>query len=246
MPRIACAHPGKLGDALYALQIARVLCEINGCTTDFYSSSYCRPLKNLFEFQKYVENFYVPDSYQIDNMGCGIQPYHVPIDHHLYERTFQLGFRNTPNTDLPSYIAQSIGTVWDGKIVYDFPEQATSEKYYVTAPRGRTDFLETFANFIRISPFTCKIIGGTQDYLPEFSGAEDCTGVDFLETLPIIANSQGFLGLMSSQLVLANGCDVPKVILHDGKSWDMRHVIYSGQHHYLKNPAAKEVLRIFR
>ena len=106
---IACSHPGKIGDAIYALPTINKLCELRECTADFYTSSYCAPLKKLFEYQPYIDNFYMPDSYIIERMDMGIQPYRMPIDPAPYRVVYHLGFRHIPNTRLDRFIADSIG-----------------------------------------------------------------------------------------------------------------------------------------
>jgi len=45
-------------------------------------------------------------------------------------------------------------------------------------------------------------------------------------------------------LALANGFEIPKVAVHDGRSWDMRHIISSSTNHYPINPTAEQVLEI--
>jgi hypothetical protein len=59
-----------------------------------------------------------------------------------------------------------------------------------------------------------------------------------------MSKCSGFAGIQSSHLVIANGFDMPKVVPHDGKSWDMRHVIYTDQHHYIVNPTGDQILEI--
>lgn len=237
--KIACAHPGKLGDALYSLSTIKKLCEVHSCTADFYTTTYCVPLKRLFERQSYINNFYMSPNYILKDFGCGAQPWYVPIDATQYDKVYQLGFRHYPDKPLHKFIANSVGIDVD-KIEYEYDDFETLEEpYIVIAPRGKTTFSNLFKDIVKISPCESVIIGGYGDYIGR---GFDATGIDMLETLTWIAKSKGFIGLMSSQLALANGFNIPKVAPHDGKSWHMNHVIYSPTNFYPVNPTADEVL----
>ena len=69
----------------------------------------------------------------------------------------------------------------------------------------------------------------------------DKTGVDMLDTLTLLAHSIGFVGLMSAQLVLANGFPIPRISPHDNIHWDMRHVINTSFNNYPINPTVEHV-----
>lgn len=237
--KIACAHPGRLGDALYSLPTIKKLCELHSCTADFYTSNYCSPLRRLFERQSYIDNFYTAPNYVLKDFGCGAQPWYVPIDSTIYDKSYQLGFRHYPDKPLHKFIAQSVGVDVD-KIEYEFDDFETlNEPYIIVAPRGETTFKNLFTDVIRKSPYESVIIGGYGDYIGR---GFDLTGIDMLETLTWIAKSKGFIGLMSSQLVLANGFSIPKIAPHDGKSWHMHHVVNSETNFYPINPTTDEVL----
>lgn len=240
MNKIACTHPGKIGDAIYALPAIKKACQAHNATADFYTSAYCKPLKNLFEYQSYISGFYIPDNYRIERMDMGVQPWRVPVDIGTYDMTYHMGFRRVPDKSIPSFICESVGFPPTVKIEYEYPNIKTSSfQYIVVAPRGETSFKELFIKFIEKCQLGCAVIGGMGDYI---GVGLDMTGLDFLETTAWIANSVGFVGLQSSQLCLANGFDIPKVVPHDGIHWDMRHVIYSDTNFYPINPTAEEVL----
>ncbi|HEX7763461.1 MAG TPA: hypothetical protein VF433_07605, partial [Cellvibrio sp.] len=114
------------------------------------------------------------------------------------------------------------------------------------APRGRTTYWDTFLDVVRQSPIKIVAVGGKGD-LPDEPDLPlvDFTERDYLTTASLISEAKGFVGIMSSQLVIANGFPIPKVIPHDGKSWDMRHIIRSNLHHYLVNPTADAILEVF-
>jgi len=242
MKKIACSHPGKIGDAVYALPSIRKACEIDNAKADFYTSDYCRPLRKLFEYQSCINNFYIPDSYHIERMDMGVQPYNLPIDMSAYDKIYQMGFRWVPDRAIPDFISLSVGIPLPVVVEYEYPEFETlNEPYLVIAPRGETSYKDLFNKVIQNSPIKCVVTGGFGDYT---GFGIDLTGLDLLDTATWIAKSIGFVGLMSSQLALANGFDIPKIAPHDGIHWDMRHVIYSDTNFYPVNPSVMEILRI--
>ena len=237
---IAVSHPGKIGDALYSLPTVRYLCELHGTRADFYTSSYCEPLRRLLEAQDCIERVIVPEDYKIENGFQGIQPWNMPIPEAGYERVYQLGFQAEPDRPLPDYIASTVGAPSGLPIAYHYQEQPTLDRpYLVLAPGKDLRYRRLFSELIALSPIDVAVIG-TKD---EFFGAGlDCTGLDILDTLPWIANSSGFIGCMSSPLVLANGFPIHKVVVDDGSTWDMRHVVRSPFNHYPINPSPLAVL----
>lgn len=256
----ATSHPGKHGDALYALPAIRALAQKYNVKCDFYTSSYCEPLRDLFMAQECINNFYVAPNYEIQRMDMGVQPWYVPIDANCYGAIHHLGFQNVPDIDIPGYIAREAG-VTAGPIHYDVPsgmpfwddflERVNLKKYYVLAPRGMTDYLEVFRQVVRWSQIPAVIVGSESD-VDYFRNQETGRGIEnallepvsYLETAYIMSRSQGFVGLMSSQLVLANGFNIPKVVPHDGKSWDMRHVVRNEYIEYPILPTANEILEL--
>lgn len=238
---LAFTHPGKVGDLLYGLPTMRHICSVKNEVADFYTSSYCAPIvKRLLERQSYIAHCYESQLYRIERMDIGVQPWRVPVDMTMYDTTYHLGFRSVPDRPLPEFIARSVGTTWDGVISYEFDDIPTlDEPYIVVAPRGETSYKNTFNDLIRKSPVKAVVIGAYTDYVGE--GINKC-GLDLLDTLPWIANSVGFVGMMSSQLVLANGFPIPKVAPHDGIHWDMNHVINSPSNFYPINPTAETIL----
>lgn len=240
--RIAVSMPGKIGDALYALPVAMELCKRHGMTCHFYTSDYCLPLKRLFEYQSYIDEMIVPGAYKIDNMGCGIQPWRMPVDSSMYACVYHLGFRRTPDRPLHDFMAQSIGLPEGLPIEYEYPNfPLPEEPYIVLAARGETTYKQLFLDVMEKCPIKVIQIGGKGEAIGDDVGR---TGLNMLETVSIISGAKAFIGLMSSQLVLANGFDIPKVAPHDGRSWDMRHVVKGPKNFYPINPSADEVLAL--
>lgn len=262
--KIAMAHPGRMGDLLYILPLARWLHKQTELLIDVWTSKYCIPTKELFEYQDCIDKFIVSEDYVLDNWGCGGQPPYINVPF-TYEVIFQCGFTMTPDKFLPHWIAERGGIDIDKipRVQYQYKESLDSpptfdKPYYVLDTRGMTAFNDLFLDFACRSPYPVVLIGGAGNFNEPFKELAhelimegetkiyDATGINFLDTLTWIAKSSGFIGLMSSQLVLANGFDIPKVAVHDGRSWDMRHVQYSPTNFYPVNPSTEEVLNLLK
>lgn len=240
MGRIAVAMPGKMGDALYALYVARHIAYKYSEQVDFFTSSYCEPIRPLVEYQGFIDKMVVPHDYEIANMGCGIQPWHMPIPTG-YRYSFQLGFRTTPAKFLGDWMADDAGV----SLLYtalDTPQYPKPfHDYFTMCLRGSPDYTEFGRQFVALSPYPVIEVGGLTDNVANDS--IDKTGLDFLTTAALIGNSSGYVGLMSAMLVVANGFPkLKKVAVHDGIHWDMRHVMRSENNFYPVKPTAEEVL----
>lgn len=242
----AAAHPGKIGDALYTLPMLRYLSRTHGVTFDFYTSKYCEPLKRLFEYQSCINRFIISDTYQVERMDMGCQPAHVPIPNE-YEQVYQCGFTSVPDGMLHQFIAKQHGITIPLAVEYEYPQAsvgspvtpgALPDEYVCLAPRGDSSYGRVFDEVADRT--ACVVIGGRGDYRGR---GYDLSGLDLLYTLTVLSGARGFVGLMSSQLVLANGFSYPKVVPHDNRSWDMRHVVNQASNIYLINPSVEQVLR---
>lgn len=242
---IACTHPGKMGDTLYSLPTVKELCKRHKTKADFITSSYCEPLGSLIEYQPYINKFIVSEDYVIERTDIGVQPWLMPV-HGEYEAVYHLGFRGVPDTRIDHYIAKSIGLdrIPPIKYEYPYPKYLPVDDYYILAPRGETSYKQTFLDFMKCSNLLVLQVGGD-----DFIGGENTlnfTNLSFLETASLIAYSKGFVGLMSSQLVLANGFNIPRIAPHDGRSWDMRHVVYEYYNYYPVNPTGEQILSLLK
>lgn len=242
--KLAFSHPGKIGDSLYTLPLIRHLCEQYNCKADFYTSTYCEPLRSLSEHQSYIDRFFTLDAangYQLRDFGCGGQPPDMPIPNGGYSQIYQLGFHKTPDTFLAQFMANEAGVSETMSVHYEYPilDKPIQEDYICIAPRGMTGFIDLFNGIADAT--TAVIIGGSGDYTGH---GIDMTGKDMLETLSILHHAKAFVGLMSSQLVLANGVQIPRIAIHDGIHWDMHHVLYSSLNYYPVNPSVDDILSI--
>ncbi len=234
---IAVTHPGKMGDALYALPLARLLYGMHGEKIDFYTSEYCRPLKSLIQYQSYINECIIPADYVIERMDMGCQPWLMPVKDG-YSKVYHCGFRGIPDRAIHHYIASQYDYNGPLGISYEYPETThTGEDYIIIAPRGETSYKQLFID-VANAHGNALIVGGKGDYI---GAGYDMTGYSMLETLTFLAHAKAFVGLMSSQLVLANGFPIPRIAPHDGKSWDMRHVVQSPYNYYPINPTLADI-----
>lgn len=252
MVKYAVTMPGKIGDALYSLPTCRYLAEKSGNPVDFYTSSYCAPMRELMEYQSCIDKFIIPDNYKIERYDMGIQPYTIPVPVGVYDTTFHLGFRSIPDKRLDWWMAESVGI--NPKelppISYELPKFIRTKvtDYIVLASRGETGYKSLFLDFIEMATqllYTIVQIGGQGEFIGEptlFN--KDFTDKNLLDTCQLFTEAEAFIGLMSSQLVLANGWLLPKIAPHDNKSWDMRHVVKSNSNYYPVNPTAEQILEI--
>lgn len=255
--KYAVTHPGKIGDALWTLPTCRYLYETYGEPVDFYTSHYCRPIKELFEYQSCINRCIISEGYVVERMDMGCQPIYVPTPNGEYETVIHLGFRNVPDKRLDWFMAESVGIepYRLPQVYYEFPDfQYLKVENYpiVLASRGETSYKDLFLDLISLTgPAHHRNpvvqIGSKEEFIGNLyiSNNFDYTGKSLLETCYILSKASVFIGLMSSQLVLANGFpNLTKIIPHDGRSWDMRHVLYSDNHNYLVNPTVSQILDI--
>lgn len=234
---IALTHPGKMGDTLYALPLGRYLHQLTGEKIDFYTSDYCRPLQSLIEYQSFVDKCIIPADYKIERMDIGVQPWLMPVTGN-YTQVIHAGFRGVPDRAIHDFIAHQAGYDAFLDLHYDYPEtDYISDRYICIAPRGETSYKDLFNEVAKVTH--AVIIGGKGDYT---GYGYDATGLTMLETLALLGKAKGFVGLMSSQLVLANGFPIPRIAPHDGIHWDMRHVVNSHLNHYPINPSVRDIL----
>lgn len=218
--KIAITHPGKFGDVLYSLPIVKWLCDKHNCCADFWTSYYCVPLKRLLEYQPYIDSFLINYDYKIKHTNSGVQPWKVPVPEIDYSQIYHLGFKTVipPNPNLLNFMAKDVGAPNNLPIQYKFPKIETAKKYIIVAPRAQT--LPVNENiFIDIikklsKKFLIVQVGGKGDFVGKIG--KDLTGLDFLETTSWLAGCVAFVGCRSSQLVLAEGFNIPRFILQDG------------------------------
>lgn len=253
---IAVTHPGKLGDALYALPALRALCARHGCQADFWTSAQCAALGPLLSIQPEIRNVRISGTYRPTGFDCGGQPPVVPTTGEEgdegpgYEAVYHLGYRSVPNCPLPLFMARQAGLADHeiGPVRYATDPGAPGPRhrffgkpYVVLAARGETTHKERFREFAAASPFAVVEVGGHGEAVAGDHGAEDLCGLPFDQMASVIAASSGFVGLMSAPLAVAQGFPVPKLVVHDGRSWDMGHALVNDWTHYRADPDHEEL-----
>jgi len=249
MVNIAVSHPGKVGDALYSIPTIRYLTFLHGCKADFYTSDFVRIAADLFEYQSCIDRVIIPDEYEVERTDVGIQPWDMPVPGGTYKAVYHLGYRGTPDTRLDHFIGKSIGVHPANlpKVQYEYPTYMKlnlPDEFYVLDTRTGTSYNDLFKEWSLVCKYPVVLVGSPANALPEFGHCINLTGKPFYWTPYIMSKARGFVGIMSSHLVLANGFDFPKVVPHNDKSWDMRHVIYSDSNFYLVDPAPEDILEI--
>ena len=240
---IAITMPGNTGDMLYALPTARVLCAAHNTVCDFYTASTSRHAQALLEYQPFIRRMIIPETYVVQRRDMGTQPWLMPVPEHTYDAVYHLGYRGIPDRSLHQYIAHQIGLELPLAITYAYPNEtpAIIKPYVCVSSRGETSYKPLFIDLSKA--LTNANVGVVQiGAKGEFVGVGvDKTGVDMLDTLTLLAHSEGFVGLMSTQLVLANGFPIPRIAPHDGIQWDMRHVVNTSFNAYPVNPSVADI-----
>jgi len=229
---IAVTHPGKIGDTLYSLPTVEKLSEIHNTKVDFYTSDFCKNLESFILYQPYINNFYISPGYTIQHMSCGVQPWQMPVHDLGYTQVYHLGFKSFPHIPLHAFIARQTG-VEVTSIEYFIPDYETLKEPYITlCCHGDVRYLDIYKEFIDHSSIPVVNVGAKHEYL---GIGIDKTGMDFLDTAVWISKSIGFIGA-GATYVLAEGFPIPKILPHDGRSFDLSHVIHDPYHKYPINP----------
>jgi len=247
--KIACSHPGKIGDCIYSLPTVREIADKYNTKIDFFSSWYCADLKQLFEYQSYIDNFYVLSNYVIERWDMGIQPWEMPVPEG-YDKVFHLGFRGIPHMYLPYFIGKQVG-VFPRPMELEYQHfdhledfnWGRIDRYIViyAKPTNMQVILEAYKEFAFRSPIRTVFVGTKDDY-PGYG--VDMTGLGFLSTLGIIAHSEGFIG-HSAPYVLADGVPNIKKVLPHNNGYDLSHVAHDRLHSCLYIPTADQLLNEF-
>lgn len=210
--KYAFCHPGKIGDALYSLPTIHTVCEKDGAIADFHTSEACLPLKRLILYQEHINSFVIPLEYKIYDYGQGVQPWKMPVRENMYDKVFQLGFKNVPNGPIHRFIAREAGI--SEKIPdphYTYPDITFYEEPYMVVAfnfyRGGSLY-NTYKYIIENSPIKVVQTGLSVDWVD--APSENQMDIDLLEVLSLLSKAKIFVGFYSGLLALANG--FPKLI----------------------------------
>ena len=244
---LAIVNPGLMGDVLYCLPAARWLCEQAGDLCDFHTTSYCHPLKRLLEAQHFIRHVV----YYPEGMDWWADP---PLNGYAAHHTLRIQGPGDLTGSLRDTFAAKAGAPAGLPIRYDLPgimgiTDPPAQRFVVVAPSGiagRAGFSQrpVLYEFVHVSPWPVVQVGGVGDYVGELPACGlDRTGLDFLDTAPWMLAASCFVGPISSQLALAEGFDIPKIVVDDGNWRSMRDVIRTPRHRYLANPSVAALLQ---
>lgn len=249
---ISVTHPGKIGDCLYALPTIRHIAQIHGQPVDFWTSQFCEPLRPLFEKQKCIKSFNISTKYKAENDGCGIQPWTLEPDKPC-DKLYELGLRNYPNTYLADYYPPIYGfTNCDTTIKYDFETKKkfgdvliNENDFNIVVCCGRNEQLRPwFGAFLEMAeqlPIQIYQVGPESELLgPHQLKNTKNLALNMYETVQMLSNANLYVGTLSANLVLANGFDIPKLILAEPNRWQPRHDLHTDKHHYLGLPTSPQ------
>ena len=247
MRLIACSHTGKIGDALYSLPTIRALCDRHRAKSDFYTTPDCKPMSSLMEYQSCINRVIItPDFVNETCLSDNSKPWRVefpslPVKD--YEAVYDLSFHSFPDCPLPEFIAKQAGFDYPMGSQFSIETVNIHEQigpYYVLAPGKRLGFENLFNEIVQKSPFPVLIVGAKGEMIDH---GDDRTGMTILRMASAISKAKGFIGLLSSPLVVAQAFDIPKVVIFDGVCWDPRHQLRNKWTDYLVNPSAEWVLK---
>lgn len=245
--RIAVAHPGKIGDALYCLPTAKHLHGKTGCPVDFWTSEILEPARRLIEFQPYIGRFVVSPSYELRDTSLGAQPPHVPLPLEDYRMVFQCGFHDVPREAIPDSIARQASCpvglpieLWVGDERPDLPED-----YIVVAPDAGRPGVESPEFWRQVAEsLDCPVVVTGPQRHPWFDGSKaiDRTGLDFLDTARIFKHARAYAGPFSGQLVVANAFPIRRVVTYRPGMIHLSHSVVDPHTVYLPNPTPETVV----
>ena len=246
---IAVTMPGHLGDLLSSVPAARALAARHGCRADFWTSPACGAGADLLVTQDFVNAVVRDHDYRAERGDCGVQPWRMASaddPRHGYEAVYHLGFRETPTVPLVEYCGTLYGLPqqtprWDLPSWYE-GRPLPDAPFVALAARGASSFRETFRRLAASCPRPVVEVGKPGEAVAGDLGALDRTGDGFLEMTWVLSQCKWFVGLISAPYVVASGFGCTKVMAHDG-TWDLRHVLRTGAHHYVHGHDHESLLR---
>ena len=250
MTKIAITHPGKIGDLLYVLPVARELYKQYNSKIDIYTDELYKAAIPLLKAQDCIADVITiaTSDMPIVTISTG---WKLPIPEDKYDKVFHLGFRSFPLIPLPEYIAKLAGFPREvGKnIYYDTPCElhpvAKELKDYIVVCSTWMYYFKLYVDFIKKSTLPVIEVGIPR----EATGyGHNLTGLNMLEMAKIIEYSKGFLGYTSSSLCIANGFNIKKVITYNysaGSLYLFPNAVQSELSLYLQNPKVEDILNWF-
>lgn len=247
MKLIAVAHSGKMGDSLFVLPTIKRLCEIHGAKADFYVRSFCEPMRDLVEYQPYINRMRTDGKYT--EAKPRFQGISEVREGEKYESFYDISWPSFPLGPLPEIDAELAGLPRDvgRNLHYDIPEGLTQRaidvlmgrKEYVVIVSRQGAYRHLFDMVVEKAPWPVIVMGRKTESL---TFGADLTGMGFLDMARVIAGAKSFIGNFSSPLVVAQGFEIPKTCVFNGTEWNPMHIIMDGETQYLVNPTVEQVI----
>lgn len=215
--------PGRLGDLLLSMPVAREIAKLHGGVVRVATSRYCEPAAPLIERLDFVRQVVIDCDYKIEHHHFGTQPWLMPgyRDDETY-RTYHLGFRHFPLAgQLVTHLAgEPYGVVpapgpW-------LPAIKRSERGPVAAHAtdGNVDTMVSMIRNYVFSPRRVRVIGMAREVAPalealrEFAFCEARVVADFAEIHAALDGCSEFVGINSGPSIVAMGGGLPVVWPH--------------------------------
>ncbi len=232
-PLLTC--PGKLGDLLYALPLARGLAGLLGTRPHLLTSPACRAAVPLLAGLPYLAGVAVDDDYRPEHDRLGVQPWRMaepagfaPIWHlglrpelnrdglfsrHLAE-THALNFRRAHgfapelNLDAPWLRAEALAR-GPHLLLHPYGESLAR----VADPRLMPLCLAYWRELIRLGGRPARLVLGPAEEPPPGLDLPVVRPRDLLELAGLIGGAAAFLGVESGPLAVAEGLKAPRLAL---------------------------------
>lgn len=200
MTKIACTHPGKMGDLLWSLPTVNALSKKYDTKIEFITSKYCAPLKEFLEYQEFIEKVIISEEYVAQHHDFGTQPWEVPVDGQ-YDEVFHLGFRETPQKHLRDYMAE-LADIEPLDFIAKYPAFNPPDGYISIAASSRWFYTKANYLLLKIAREIRLPIVWIGERIETDIGI-NLTGLDFLHTASVLAHASTTVSYSSSNGVLA-------------------------------------------
>lgn len=233
---IACCHPGRIGDTLFALPAIKRLCEIHKAKADLFVKPWCEPARDLIEYQPYINSIRTDGIvHEKHHRLQGITEVPKP---EKYLKVIEVSWTRQHMHPLAESLAEEaflpreIGRVFTLEIPKKIQQQqeyiALAVRYNRQGERIANEFIELFENFMEASPWPIIQVG--------------LAGTSFLEMAQTIAGAKAFVGTFSAPLVVAQAFEIPKTCIFDGQQWWPHQIMKDGETEYLAGPTVGQVI----
>lgn len=203
--RRLCTHPGKYGDILWSLLVAREFALQDGAPVDFAIRSPYEPLLPLLRMQRYIGQAFVIPNWSSWGSPYGDQPFESPEFpcREEYDIINDLGYRRHPGCPLAQAMAEEqhiqlthLDEPW---IEVTSESEIKSNSDQVAMGFGETMYEKSmFLRFLAMRLPAIKFL--------------DVEEMNWVEACHTIKTSLCFLGSRSSNSVLAFGLGKPMII----------------------------------